>query len=388
MEEILIGTTDRTILVWIPDPSSTTGAGKTGLAAAAVTVTYTRVETDNDVVHSDATSSVNDLSALTDAHNDWGWKEVSSTLSKGLYRLDLADAVFATGAWYAVVQVTITSGTAAATPKAFKLVAHDPADLGTKQSGDSYAIVNSGTHGNAALKTLIDAVDNFIDTEITDLGNRLPAALVSGRIDASVGAMAANVLTAAAAAADFGAEIADAVLDEDMTGHQIVGTLGNAIGDPAGTNSPLWDMVLALYETYDPINGVIEANTTLINGVSAQASIRAAIGLASANLDTQLTAIDDAVDTEIAATLAAVDTEIAAIQSTLSSLFTTALTESYRADGATGSVAQLLYEINQTIGEREFLNTVGTVKKIDGSTTAFTQTLDSASSPTLITRAT
>lgn len=39
-------------------------------------------------------------------------------------------------------------------------------NMGTAQTGDSYAIVNSGTHGNAALKTLIDAVDNFVDTEV------------------------------------------------------------------------------------------------------------------------------------------------------------------------------------------------------------------------------
>ncbi len=36
----------------------------------------------------------------------------------------------------------------------------------TPQTGDAYAIVNSGTHGNSALKGLIDAVDNFIDTEV------------------------------------------------------------------------------------------------------------------------------------------------------------------------------------------------------------------------------
>jgi hypothetical protein len=34
------------------------------------------------------------------------------------------------------------------------------------QTGDSYAIVNSGTHGNAALKALIDAVDDYVDTEL------------------------------------------------------------------------------------------------------------------------------------------------------------------------------------------------------------------------------
>lgn len=122
MEDILIGTVDRTILVFIPDPASTTGQGKTGLVAANLTVSYTRVETDNDVVNTNVTSSLSDLAALTDAHADWGLKEVSATLAPGLYRLDLADAVFAAGAWYAIVQVQITTGLAAATPKAFRLV--------------------------------------------------------------------------------------------------------------------------------------------------------------------------------------------------------------------------------------------------------------------------
>ena len=40
---------------------------------------------------------------------------------------------------------------------------------GVAQTGDSYAIVNSGTYGNAALKTLIDTIDNFLDTEIAAL---------------------------------------------------------------------------------------------------------------------------------------------------------------------------------------------------------------------------
>jgi hypothetical protein len=42
---------------------------------------------------------------------------------------------------------------------------------------------------------------------LTALSGRLPAALVSGRMDASVGAMAANVMTAAAAAADLTTEL-------------------------------------------------------------------------------------------------------------------------------------------------------------------------------------
>lgn len=46
-----------------------------------------------------------------------------------------------------------------------------------------------------------------IQADTDDIQTRLPAALVAGRIDASVGAMAANVMTAAAAAADLTTEL-------------------------------------------------------------------------------------------------------------------------------------------------------------------------------------
>jgi hypothetical protein len=49
-----------------------------------------------------------------------------------------------------------------------------------------------------------------VQADTDNIQTRLPAALVGGRMDASVGAMAADVLTAAAAAADFDAEVANA----------------------------------------------------------------------------------------------------------------------------------------------------------------------------------
>ena len=79
------------------------------------------------------------------------------------------------------------------------------------ENRSAYDIVASGTHGNAALKTLIDTVDTVADAILVDTGTtldaRIPAALVSGRMDSSVGAMAANVMTAAAAAADLTTEL-------------------------------------------------------------------------------------------------------------------------------------------------------------------------------------
>ncbi len=62
--------------------------------------------------------------------------------------------------------------------------------------------VTAGSFGEIA--TEIAAI--LVDTGTT-LDARIPAALVSGRMDVSVGAMAANVITAASAASDFGAEI-------------------------------------------------------------------------------------------------------------------------------------------------------------------------------------
>lgn len=40
----------------------------------------------------------------------------------------------------------------------------------TPQTGDAYAVVNSGTHGNAALKTLIDTIDSVVDAILADTG--------------------------------------------------------------------------------------------------------------------------------------------------------------------------------------------------------------------------
>lgn len=67
---------------------------------------------------------------------------------------------------------------------------------------------------------------------------------------------------------------------------------------------------------------------------------------------------------------------------------TSALTESYAAQGAALTLAQSLYGINQFLGQHSTSGTTWTVKKRDASTTAKTFTLDSATAPTSITEAT
>ncbi len=72
----------------------------------------------------------------------------------------------------------------------------------------------------------------------------------------------------------------------------------------------------------------------------------------------------------------------------IDALFTRALTESYAADGAAPTVAQSLMLIQQMLGDFSISGTTLTVRKVDGSTSAATFTLNSASAPTALTRAT
>ena len=80
----------------------------------------------------------------------------------------------------------------------------DPADQSAVEAAITAA--TSGLALQASVDTL-EASATAIEADTQDIQARLPAALVSGRIDASVGAMAANVMTAAAAAADLTTEL-------------------------------------------------------------------------------------------------------------------------------------------------------------------------------------
>lgn len=66
---------------------------------------------------------------------------------------------------------------------------------------------------------------------------------------------------------------------------------------------------------------------------------------------------------------------------------TGAMTEAYNTDGSAPTLQQALYGILQFLTERSLSSTTMTIKKLDGSTTAMTFTLDSATAPTSLTRA-
>ena len=91
-KEILAGSTNQTIDVFIQDSSSTAGAGLTGLAfnTASLTCYYRLGATGSATALSLATQTVGG------AHSDGGFVEIDATNMPGMYRLDLSDAMVAT----------------------------------------------------------------------------------------------------------------------------------------------------------------------------------------------------------------------------------------------------------------------------------------------------
>jgi hypothetical protein len=228
---------------------------------------------------------------------------------------------------------------------------------------------------DSTYELLPDAESNDVNVTSIAAGAITAAAIATGAIDAD------------ALATDAVAEIADGVWDEDATGHQTQGTFGQAIGDPAADTNTIFKAVVtdATGATVGVDGAAIVADTnelqtdwanggrldlildTAASGSLDAGDVRDAIGLATANLDTQLAALPTAAENA---------TEV----------WTTVLTEAYAAHEAEGTGAELLYGILQMLTEFAISSTTYTVKKLDGTTTAFTITLNDASSPTAAAR--
>lgn len=165
------------------------------------------------------------------------------------------------------------------------------------QTGDAFARL--GAPAGASVSADVAA----IQADTNDIQTRLPAALVSGRMDASVGAMATDVITATA--------LASSAVSEIQSG---LSTL-NAAAVNAEVDAALADVGLTTTVT-GRIDAAISTRLASV-GYTAPldaAGTRAAVGLASANLDAQLSTIAGYIDTEVASVLSAVDTEVAAIK--------------------------------------------------------------------------
>jgi hypothetical protein len=180
-------------------------------------------------------------------------------------------------------------------------------------TGWKYGGPNTNTANNAfggVSFELWDPQPIYTSVPATVLSGRIPAALVGGRMDASVGAMAADVVTSSALAASAVTEIqtglataaaldtVDNLLDTEVAAIKAV---TDKLDTALEMDVSVWRFTVNALEQGPAGGGA--------GGLDA-AGVRAALGMASANLDTQLSGISAKTDNLPAspATTAAVDT--------------------------------------------------------------------------------
>ena len=305
-----------------------------------------------DTVNTDLSNGTDGLGALKTlidalpAATDIVSAGAITTLAGAIVNVDLVDTTTAlTNVINAASVVASVSGAVGSVTGAVGSVTGH-----TAQTGDTYALAN-GASGFVPIGNVVAAI--LVDT--ADMQPRVTAIEVdtSTTLQAELDAIQAAVITNAA-----GVDIAA----------DIIALKAETVLIVADTNELQTDWVDG--GRLDLIQDIIAADTTT--------DIPALIATAQADLDT-LTGSDGA-------TLATAQGNYAPAKA--ADILTTALTESYAADGAAATLTQLLYLIQQALTEFSIAGTTTTIKKIDGSTTAATLTLSDATNPTSATRAT
>ncbi len=353
MRQIKKDSTNVSVEIYIID--DTDGTPETGVVfnTAGIDLNYRR---DGAVVVSITEIDLT-TPALTDAHEDGGFLHVSN----GRYRLDVPDAAFATGVSQVTIGGTVTG--MVVLPVTIQLVDFDPDDavrMGLTALPNAAADAGGGLPISDAGGLDLDSVlsgntpqtgDNF-----ARLGAPAGASLSADIADVpTISEFNARTLVAASYFDSAVDTVANVTTVATLTGHTAqTGDSFARLGAPAGVDTAA-DIA------------ALKAETVLIVADTSELQTDDLPGLIAALNDVSTADLDTAVN---------------------KGFVTTTMAESYAADGAIGTPAQLLYEIVQNMTEFAISGTTWTTKKRDGVTTAATYTLDDDTTPTSKTRAT
>jgi hypothetical protein len=207
-QNIGIGSTGHSEYIYLIDSLSSTGLGKTGVA-------YNTSGLNTHYVRNAGSATTISLVSQT-ATGSWisgGWAEVDQIRMPGLYRVDLPDAVFASGSDKAIVFIKGVSNTIPVTLE-YQLTAIDPtiftessianstwtyssrtitggiADtITTLTTRSGFAITNVSEIQSGLSTVTINQIGASIGQSISDVGL---TSIVTGRIDASVSSRLAS----------------------------------------------------------------------------------------------------------------------------------------------------------------------------------------------------
>ncbi len=211
MDIILKGITSKILEVSLRDSSD--GSGKTALAFGDVTASYCREGGTR-------TAIVLAAGSVGDAYSSGKWAEVDATNQAGLYQLHLPDAALATGA--DAVTITLQATDTISYQKRWPLVDVD--------ARDSTAFGMSLVPANVIQVSSDSTAADNLEADYDGTGYNKSNSTV-GTVTANTdmrGTDGANTVVPPTAAAN-----ADAVWDEERSGHTTSGTYGQNTGDAA-----------------------------------------------------------------------------------------------------------------------------------------------------------
>ena len=259
---IKAGATSQTIDIFIQDSASTTGGGKTGLAynTASLTAYYRKGATGSATAITLATQTVGG------AYSSGGFVEIDATNMPGLYRLDLPNAVVDTAGSVSLM-LKGASGMAPL-PIELQVIAADLDDatalgLSRLDAAISSRLATSGYTAPldaAGTRSAVGLAAANLDTQLGTLATASALSTVAGYIDTEVAAIKAKTDNLPAAPAATGDIPTAAAIRAEMD-----------------ANSTKLDVAVSSRLASAGYTAPLDA-----------AGTRTAVGLASANLDTQI----------------------------------------------------------------------------------------------------
>lgn len=203
----------------------------TGIVFGGVTAYYTRQGAAPVSITTQA------LSLATSAWATGGWKELDGTNAPGLYRLDIPDAAFASGADW--VTVTVKVATAFLYVERFALEAQG--------ASENFALIGTAGAGLTALgDTRIANLDATVSSRGTSTfaGGAVASVTgnVGGNVTGSVGSVAGNVTgTVASVVGNVGGNVTGTVASVvgNVAGNVTGNVGGNVVGSVASVTTPV-----------------------------------------------------------------------------------------------------------------------------------------------------
>ena len=429
--------------VKILNSSVATGAGLTGLTSASSGLIISTIA-DNEATATAYTVAASNVETITTlgtyaapSSGKCRFKEVDATNHKGVYEIQIADARFAVSSAKSLLVSVSGATNAAETDVVIPLRDLDPFDavragltalpnaaaeasggLITRGTGTGQLTVSSGvvTANTTQLagQTVTAAAGVTFPTSVSSLtaaGVRTELTTELGRIDVAVSSRLATSgyttpPTAAANASAVRTELSTELGRIDVATSTRLATSGyTAPLDAAGTRSALglatanldtqlgdlptatenaaavWNALIASYTVTGSFGQRVLRSTNTQAEVAVTGSNHVAADLHESQPGSIHATTFDAGAIDAAALASDAATEIA------TATLTTAMTESYRAAGVAPTLAQAAFELIAQMGDASISGTTKTLKKIDG-TTAKTFTLNDATTPTSITEAT